>query len=419
VLDFHSAVDIVDSYGPYSSAWPDALKGDLEALAVSDSAFADHLIEMRDIEDQLGAWTDDDDGVEIPDEGIGGAGSSDTNVGQDTPINIDTDQLMDMDEMLSAFIERSIAETDQPYRVFTKDLDELTDIGTHGVSLEFLQNDTASVVGPLQKELTRLIAARTQSVRLPGQRKGKLNSSSLHRVVSGDDRVFYRKQEALALDTAVSLVIDCSGSMGNNYNGGSHRSSRIALATKSAYAIASVLHRIGVPFEVLGYTTLHFQPDAAYMAEVDHADALAPISRFTPLSYPRFKEFGEPFTIDIQRRFAAVYNTAGAIAMGSTIEGCAVDFAARRLIEQRAKRKLMIVLSDGLPQGPRKSHRAMSYPAHAAETVKAVAAAGVDIVGVGIQHAGVTNYYPNSMVIQNLQEMPAKLMATLKRFLVS
>jgi hypothetical protein len=50
--------------------------------------------------------------------------------------------------------------------------------------------------------------------------------------------------------------------------------------------------------------------------------------------------------------------------------------------------------------------------------VRSIEAAGIDLVGIGIQHNGPTGYYSNSMVIQNVGEMPKLLMGVLKRFIV-
>ena len=44
--------------------------------------------------------------------------------------------------------------------------------------------------------------------------------------------------------------------------------------------------------------------------------------------------------------------------------------------------------------------------------------AGVDLVGVGIQHDGVQKYYSNNIVISDVSELPVKLMAVLKKLLI-
>jgi cobalamin biosynthesis protein CobT len=433
VLD--AALDLVDTFGPYPKDWPAAQRPAIEALERSNAGFADHLKEMRELEDQLSCWEDADDGVDMCDQpDVAAAGVDDDGAGLD-PIVIDPSAIVDMDEMLAKFIERTIAEFDEPYRVFTKDLDALTEIPTRGATLDNIQLATQQAVGPLQRELTRLIAARTQATRLPGQRRGKIHAANLHRILSGDGRVFSRKQEAPALDTAITLLIDCSGSMTGGYHQGAKGKSwsdtPMVLAVRAAYALGTVLARINVPFEVIGYTTGQRAMDQAYLDEVQAAHEVSPVTRYTPLSYPAFKQFHEPFSLEIQRRFGALHDSQTAVSMGGTIEGCSVEFAARRLLAQPAKRKLMIVLSDGKPMGAvyqdkRKKDQGFSfggssvpYMKHAREMVQEVTAAGIDLVGVGIKYAEMKSYYPNALVIDNVAEMPAKLMGVLKRFLIN
>ena len=434
-IAFNAALDLVDTFGPYSKDWPQAQKAAIKALEKSNPAFADHLTEMRAIEDQMSQWIEADDGVDVDEEGETGGGDNDGTEAPDQPIDINIGDIVDMDDMLAAYIERQLTDKSHDYRVFTKDLDQLVDIPTRGIHLDKIQAATASAVGPLQKDITRLIAARTQAVRLPGQRRGRVHAPNLHRVLSGDDRVFSRKQEAPALDTAITILIDCSASMQDGgYNSWSQ--SAMSLAIRSAYALATVLNRVGVPFEVVGYTTqVGFTPSDEYKAEAQHAHDIAPLTRWTPLSYPRFKEFHEPFSLDIQRRFANVHDNSGAIKMSGTIEGCSVEFAARRLLAQSQKRKMLIVLSDGKPGGPvfrpdpealkrdRTKNRGIDptsapYQRHAAEMVQEVTKAGIDIVGVGINYAEIKSYYPHAVVINDVKEMPAQLMSVLKKFLI-
>jgi cobalamin biosynthesis protein CobT len=340
----------------------------------------------------------------------------------DTVIELDPDQMKDMDGMFQDFI-RKCAE-DLPageFRVFTRDFDEMVDINApDDTPLDRIDQAVALSTGALQKELRRLIAAQSQAKRIPGKRSGRLHAPNLHRVLSGDDRVFTRREEAPTLDTAISLVLDCSGSMSGE---------RLKLAAETAYAIGSVLNRLGVTFECLGYTDNTSDPRCQtkeYIKQVAEANAIAPLVRTTPIIMPKFKTFEERWLQPVQRRFAHVFNHGGGytnngpvVPMGSTPEGCGVQFAARRLLARKEKRKIMIVMTDGEPGGQQYSWGAgRPYVAQAAETVKSVMAAGIDLVGIGIQHSGPQRYYPNSMVIKDLSEMPKQLMDLLKKFML-
>lgn len=457
------AMDIVDSYGPDPILWPYQQRDALEALSKADSVFADYIEEVREIEDMLGAWEwGDDDGASVgnpfgdekskpssqdydeDDEERStptGGGDDDTDDEDDTndmpgigvpmdtdkPVSVedvpdfDPNDLKDMDEMVSAFIREQVQmSAPGEFRVFTRDFDELVDIKVPaGTSLDPIETAVAKSTGPLMKDLRRMIAAQTQSRRLPGRRSGRLHASSLHRVMTGDDRVFYRRENAPALDTAITLLMDNSGSMAGQ---------RLKLATETAYAIATVLNKLGVAFECIGFTDNYSDArvrDKAYMKEVIAADAIAPIARHVPLTMPKFKTFEERWTGPVQQRFAHVFNKHGGhdagIAMGSTPEGCGIEFAARRLLRRPEKRKLMLCMTDGEPGGHVFSNNVgyTIYRDQSARVVQSVAASGIDLVGVGIQHNGPADYYPHSIVINKLDDMPVQLLTILKKFMLA
>jgi len=326
----------------------------------------------------------------------------------------DFDALKDTDDMLANYIGQQVSSNAREYRVFSRDYDKIVDIpNVDSASIEQIEIAVQKATGPLQKELRRMIAARTQATRYPGQRRGRLHAPSLHRIMAGDDRVFTRREEGIALDTAISLVIDCSGSMSGP---------RIKLAMQTAYGLAAVLHRINVPFEVVGYTTGEL-PDQKFYEEAIEANAITPITRVIPIVMPKFKLFDEPFTPSIQKRFAKMHDipSSTTFPMHSTIEGDAVELLAMRLLRRPEKRKLMMVMSDGKPAGHTMNECRQDNPYldHAAKTVREVREAGVDMLGIGIQDKTITGYYPDHIVIQNVDEMPALLLKALKKFLLT
>jgi cobalamin biosynthesis protein CobT len=135
---------------------------------------------------------------------------------------------------------------------------------------------------------------------------------------------------------------------------------------------------------------------------------------------PKFKSFDERWNIPTQKRFAANFQTR-TISMGMTPEGCGLEFAAKRLIARKEDRKILICMTDGAPgcHDMNYSNEAeCSDLTHSKRMVKSIEAAGIDLVGIGIQHHGPTGYYSNSMVIQSIDEMPKLLMGVLKKFIV-
>lgn len=469
-LSFDDAADIIDVYGPDEVFWPTAETPALKRLVANDPEFRDYVENAKWIEEMLSNWTSGDDGATIdlddedfapgaadnldepeeieprdpmdvsdddigfgaaepdPDmqrQGGGGAGS-DGDLGEEEKpiiIDLDPDDIKDVDGLLEDFIRQQMQNADPTeFRVFTRDYDGLIDIKVPDhVSLEQIDQKVAQTTGPLQKDLRRLIAARSQVKRIPGMRSGRLHAPNLHRIMAGDDRVFTRRQEAESLDTAISLLIDCSGSMSGE---------RTVLAVETAYALGSVLAKLGIAFECLGFTDRYSDPRVAnreYIQQVQEADEVAKIIRAVPIVMPKFKTFEERWTIPVQKRFGHVHNMDGhsdqcGYSMGSTPEGCGLEFSARRLLARKEKRKILISMTDGEPGGhvynPRSMADYMAYQKQSVQMVKSIEAAGVDLVGVGIQHNGPAGYYSNHMCIQKVEDMPRQLLGLLKKFIV-
>lgn len=428
--------DYIDTLGSDPKRW-DHNASDVKAAINADSELADYLAEANKLDDLLAGWEENEDGVTVggdndPAEQDDEADdeeetdSEDDNQDDDPvsstgPVEFNPDGVQDLDGMFSQFIRDHIIEesTGDTFRVFTRDYDELVDIKVgSNVDVSLIDKAVAKATGALQKDMRRIIAARTQSKRIPGKRSGKLHGPNLHRVMSGDDRVFFRREEAPELDTAVSLVIDCSGSM---------RGERMKLATETAYAVGSVLNKLGVSFESLGFTDNMGDPRTQtdeYKRELEEAHNMLPVTRAYALSMPKFKTFDERWNGEVQRRFASVYQTGNGFDYGYTPEGCGVEFAARRLLQRPEKRKLMLVMTDGEPSGDiyygkNGSHQQYGmYERQSVDVMKSVTAAGIDLVGIGIQHAGVSTAYSDNIVIRNLSEMPGQLLVILKKFMV-
>jgi cobalamin biosynthesis protein CobT len=447
MLTVDDARDIIDIYGPHRKRWPPVEAAQMDALLKSDQELSDYLKTQQEIDQQLNSWQEDLDGAEIDDDEDGSSSPdeeedegdfddedndeeeedqdaqqssdpADDETTEDRPrISLDPDDMPDMDELFSDTI-RGLVEQDVrgQFNVFSRDRDGLVEVEVpDGTTTEAIDQAVQKAVGPLMKDLRRLIAARSQVRRIPGKRSGRLHAPSLHRVKLGDDRVFSRKEESPSLNTAITLLIDCSGSMGG---------SRLRLAIETAYALGKVLDKLNISFECIGFTdgNAGMSPEETqeWYEEAEKAAHQHPLGRVQPLEMPKFKSFDERWNIPTQKRFAANFQTR-TISMGMTPEGCGLEFAAKRLIARKEDRKILICMTDGAPgcHDMNYSNEAeCSDLTHSKRMVKSIEAAGIDLVGIGIQHHGPTGYYSNSMVIQSIDEMPKLLMGVLKKFIV-
>lgn len=156
--------------------------------------------------------------------------------------------------------------------------------------------------------MDELIEATREEPMWRAQSGRKLGRDCVSRLVSGDFRVYGRREEVEAIDTAVSFVVDFSGSMNRGYGA----ESRMKAAWDCYFSIAEILARQDVPFSAIAFAG----------------------------SISSLKEFEEGFR-------AAKRGPNG--NTGSTMTHEAVRYAGLRLLERTEARKLMIVITDGIP----------------------------------------------------------------------
>lgn len=298
---------------------------------------------------------------------------------------------------------------DADYRVYTTEHDvierfkinEEVDTAPYVIKMD---DKTKHMVGPMQKDIERMMAARSQVVKVPGFRSGRLHGGSLHRLQNNDDRVFRRMQTNRSVETAVTLLIDNSGSMWGE---------KLHTAMAAGYALSQTLERVGIKHEVIGFTTA--TPNNRKVLREQEAEEKRigkPFSRMGILYMPIYKEFSERITPDVKKRFAMAPTTVDA---QSNIDGECVRIASNRLAMRTEPRKVLIVMSDGQPAGS-------SYFPHEiyADLHRAVAEAEakkIETIGIGIMDASVKTFYPKHVVLNDLGDLPKTVMSELKRIL--
>jgi hypothetical protein len=327
-------------------------------------------------------------------------------------VNEAMDDMKDIDDTLSNVIAVMMPQefSNAPYIEYTRDWDKIEPApAPENAPVDQYEEDVAKVAGVMQKDLQRIITARNLSVKAGGFRRGRLNATALHRLQTGDDRVFYRKQDNNTKDVAVQLVCDNSGSMDG---------AKMILAMKSAWAFASILDRLGITNEVIGFTTAEY-PEGTMdkgdpRAEMGSQIGVDPWTiRLDPIYMPVYKSFDEKFGLEQKRRIAAA---ADEVEMGSNIDGASLLMAATRLLQRKEKRKLMIVFSDGQPAAYMDNSVLRT---HLQWAVQQIVKDGAEVIGIGIMDQSVKQYYPKSFVVSALEELPARVLGELRQFLTA
>jgi hypothetical protein len=214
-----------------------------------------------------------------------------------------------------------------------------------------------------------------------GVKKGKLDQSRLSRIavpVPGfSERIFKKKIVNDTLDTAVTVLLDCSGSMsGRKWT---------HAATAAVLLNRTISKALGVPMEILAFTDDYDWSDKGNSVIFN------------------IKGFNDKRSDDDVIQACSNIQAA----MSGNADGEAILVAHDRLIRRREKRKVLIVLSDGQP--------ACSAPGDIDGFTRAVikdieSQKRVDIFGLGLLSNAVTQYYTHHAIVNNSDELEHKLL---------
>jgi cobaltochelatase CobT len=188
-----------------------------------------------------------------------------------------------------------------------------------------MRGDIGAGIFTLTRTLEQALRAMAMARRLTGQRTGKLDTGRLVQVAKSlSKNVFEQTKQGTKLDTAVSLVIDESGSM--------WACGEIA---KVVTAMGEALAACGIPFEVVGATT-KWGSGASILKQTQG------FTRVNPIVYQHYKAFGEQWP-------QVAHRVTDISARVHHVDGEVVEHAARRLANRKETRKVVISMSDGDP----------------------------------------------------------------------
>lgn len=314
----------------------------------------------------------------------------------------------DFDDAIAEILTDEAIETitEADYAIYTTDFDRIETYDHATASDAAVTNmvDTVDhMIGLIQKDLERAIAAQSKAVWSTGHRSGRLNPGALARLTTfHDDRAFRRRHIHTTKDTAVELVLDCSGSM---------HGSKLKNASFAAYALASVLERINVPCEVLGFTTLgpiSVPPEEVRKARMSGIQ----YAREESLYIPIFKGFNEKLDGKVKGRIAALQQARW---LRENVDGESIAIAAARLAQRREERKIMIVLSDGQPAC---SGDFGALYADLKRTVQKIERSGITVLGIGIQSDAPKHFYSKHVILNNVSELATTVVSQIRDLLL-
>jgi cobalamin biosynthesis protein CobT len=318
------------------------------------------------------------------------------------------DELKDMTDkgkMIAEEISSIAAEelSSGAYRVFSTSGDKVTKVQEADSTKVF--DDMLDSLGSLNStraKFSSIFLAKAASRWIGDREAGKINNRALAQVATGGRRVFKEKYRAVKINTAVSFLVDFSGSM----NAWCHGGRRIDYAMKSVVLFLETLESIGVKTEVIGYTTDGYYP--GYSASTPGAGNYG---RIENLATYEFKRFDEVYNSSIKRRISFF----DYLKKSQNCDPCSLRIAHERLMRRKEERKILIVLTDGMVENRGDccaGHEEMKRLVKQIESVKKI-----EIIGIGMSSKHVEGIFSNNIVVLSGENLPKVLFAGIKDLL--
>lgn len=256
-----------------------------------------------------------------------------------------------------------------------------------GMDRSTVNSNIDNIAKPLSNKLRHRLQVRAQGRYENGKKKGSLHGGSLHRLITSkntdnETRVFRKHIVSDTLDTAVSLLVDCSGSMsGSKFN----------LAATAGAALSMALKPLHIAHAMHGFT-----------------NAMASRYNEAPVIF-KFSPWGDNVSREelVERFYQAGAN------LGDNSDGDAIAWVAWDLMQRKEHRKILIVLSDGSPSGRWWAGDITGYTKKVVRDIEA--SKHIEIYGIGIMDTNVRMYYKNHTVINRADELPSAVLSIIDK----
>ena len=297
-----------------------------------------------------------------------------------------------------------VSEADPDYTIYNAQYDEeiaAEDLAEQ-IELERLRAYLDQQLEPLKGAVSRL--ANKLQRRLQAQQnrswefdkeEGVLDAGRLARVVANPTTPlsFKVEKDMEFRDTVVTLLLDNSGSM---------RGRPISIAAICADVLARTLERCSVKVEILGFTTRAWKGGQARETWLNDGRPAQP-GRLNDLRHIVYKHADAPW----RRTRANLGLMMKEGLLKENIDGEALEWAHRRMVNRAEARKILMVISDGAPvdDSTLSVNPANYLEKHLRDVIAMVERRRqVELLAIGIGH-DVTRYYQRAVTITDVEQL--------------
>jgi len=322
--------------------------------------------------------------------------------------DIDEDAIVDENQEVisnNSWLERLVEQTlNFEYKVYSREYDEeiLAEEMCSSEELQRLRRHLDQLMGPSKSTISKL-AHRLQRFLLAQQNRswefnkeeGLLDASKLHKIVLDPITPLSYKveKETDFRDTAVSILVDSSGSM---------RGRSMTVAAICADIISTTLERCNVKTEVLGFTTKQWKGGESRKRWVEDGKPENP-GRLNDIRHIVFKSADTSWRRG-QKNFGLMLREG---LLKENVDGEALIWAHDRLARRQEQRKILMVISDGAPvDDSTLSTNPNNYlDLHLRQVIHSIETKSpINLIAIGIGH-DVTRYYQKAVTIHRAEEL--------------
>lgn len=292
---------------------------------------------------------------------------------------------------------RVLADAADGYRIYTRDYDrELAPatllrapvLAAHRDRLDRRVASQGANLPRLARALKALFAAPAEDGWDGAQESGRIDGRRIAQLIASptERRLFRIERDAPQVDAALTLLVDCSGSMKVHAEG-------VAML---AEILLRAAEQAGLHTELLGFTTGSWQGGRA-ARDWQRAGRPPHPGRLNEQLHLVFKTADTPWR-HARRGIAALLEPT---LFREGIDGEAVEWACARLRAIDARRRLLLVVSDGCPMdaATQLANDANYLDHHLREVVtRQEGLGGVEILGVGVG-LDLSPYYGRSQAL--------------------